>query len=212
MDNYVITIARGFGSGGKEIGLTLAKELGINCYEKRILELASEYSGLSQEMFERVDEKFSSEKIRKALAKMPVTGEVSSPAYKRFQSDIKLFNIQAHIIRELAQSESCVIVGKCADNILADYKNVISVYIEAPREICRARIMEKYSCTADEANRLIYQTDQYRAEYYKYYSGGNEWTNVTNYDLTINIGRTGFDNAVNLIKDYLKSKLGNVIS
>lgn len=208
MEHYVITIARGFGSGGKEVGLELAQELGINCYEKRILKLASEYSGLSQEVFEKVDEKFSSDKIRKALEKMPLAGEDASPAYKSFASDIKLFNIQAHIIRELAASESCIIVGKCADNILADYKNVVSVYIEAPREFCRKRIMDKFSCTADEANRLIYQTDMYRAEYYKYYSGGNEWTNVTNYDLTINIGRTGTSNAINLIKDYLNMKLG----
>lgn len=208
MEHYVITIARGFGSGGKEIGLRLAEELGINCYEKRILELASQYSGLSQEVFEKVDERFSNEKIHKALEKMPVTGEGASPEYKSFASDIRLFNIQAHIIRELAQSESCIIVGKCADNILANYKNVVSVYIEAPRAFCRKRVMEKFSCTEDEANRLIYQTDMYRAEYYKYYSGGNEWTNVTNYDLTINTGRTGMDTAVALIKDYLYLKLG----
>lgn len=208
MNNYVITIARGFGSGGKEIGLKLAEELGINCYEKRILELASEYSGLSQEIFEKVDERFSNEKIRKALEKMPVTGEGASPAYKSFASDIKLFNIQAHIVRQLAESESCIIVGKCADNILANYKNVISIYIEAPRAFCRARVMEKFSCTEDEANRMIYQTDMYRAEYYKYYSGGNEWTNVTNYDLTINTGRTGMETAIELIKNYMNLKLG----
>lgn len=208
MNNYVITIARGFGSGGKEIGLKLAEELGINCYEKRILELASQYSGLSQEAFEKVDERFSNDKIRKALEKMPVAGEGASPAYKSFASDIKLFNIQAHIIRELAESESCIIVGKCADNILANYKNVISIYIEAPRTFCRQRVMEKFSCTEDEANRLIYQTDMYRAEYYKYYSGGNEWTNVTNYDLTINTGRADMATAIKLIKSYLNLKLG----
>ncbi|MEY8353589.1 cytidylate kinase-like family protein [Lachnospiraceae bacterium 54-53] len=208
MEHFVITIARGFGSGGKEIGMRLAKELGISCYDKRILELASEYSGVSREIFERVDERFSSEKIRKALGNMSVSREISSPPYKDFDSDIKLFNIQAHIIRQLAESESCIIVGKCADNLLAEYKNVVSVYVEAPREYCRKRIMEKFSCTPDEANRLIYQTDLYRAEYYKYYSGGNEWTNVTNYDLTINTGRLGPDIAVNLIKSCLRQKLG----
>lgn len=207
MDNYVITIARGFGSGGKDIGKRLAKELGINCYDKRILELASEYSGLSKEIFEKVDEKFSSEKIRKALEKMPASGEDNSPAFKNFGSDIKLYNIQAHIIREIAKTESCIIIGKCADNILSDYKNVVSIYIEAPRSFCRERIMEKFSCTHDEADRLIYQTDQYRAEYYKYYSGGNSWSNVTNYDITINTGKTGMDNGVNIIKDYLQMKL-----
>lgn len=207
MNNYVITLARGFGSGGKEVGLKLAQELGINCYEKRILELASEYSGLDKEKFEAVDEKFSSERVRKALKKKPASDELVSPVYKRFDSDIQLFNIQAHIIRKLAESESCIIVGKCADHILADYPNVISIYIESPRETCRNWVMEKYKCRSDEADRMIYQTDMYRAEYYKYYSGGEEWTNVTNYDLTVNTGRTGLDGAIRLIKFYLQDKL-----
>lgn len=208
MENYVITLARGFGSGGKEIGIKLAEELGINCYERRILKLASEYSGLSEKVFEKVDEKFSGDRVRRALIKMPTTDEEVRPTYKSFHSDIKLFDIQAHIIRMLAESESCIIVGKCADNILANYPNVVSIYLEAPRVFCRERIMRKLSCTEDEANRMIYQTDMYRAEYYKYYSGGNEWTNVTNYDLTINTGRMGIDGAILLIKEHLRIKLG----
>lgn len=205
--HYVITIARGFGSGGKELGVQLAEELGINCYENRILELASKYSGVSEKEFAKVDEKLNAIKIRKRLEEMPNKDDIRTiPVSKSFASDINLFNIQAHIIRELADTESCVIVGKCADNILSNYSNVISLYIEAPRPYCRERVMKKYNCTEDEANRMIYQTDMFRAEYYKYYSGGNEWTNVTNYDLTINMARVGIDNAIQLIKDYMKNK------
>lgn len=208
MDNYVITIARGFGSGGKEVGMRLADELGISCYEQRILELASAYSGVSKEAFERVDEKLNGKKIRKVLAGMPSSAERVLPFSKSFVSDVSLFNVQAHIIRELAEQESCIIVGKCADNILKDRDNVLSIYIEAPRAFCRERIMKKFQCTTDEANRMIYQTDNYRAEYYKYYSGGNEWTNVTNYDLTINTGRLGIEGAIQVIKHCLDVKLG----
>lgn len=206
MKNYVITIARGFGSGGKDIGNRLSKELGIPCYERQILEMASEQSGLSQELFKNVDEKLPTGFLRKRLQGFPSTNYVVSPTEKHFVSDVNLYNIQARIIRDLANTESCIIIGKCADVVLRNFGNVISVYIEAPREACVQSIMEKMSVTEQEANRMIYHTDKYRADYYKYYSGGGCWTNPTNYDLTLNSARIGRQQCVELIKDYLKIK------
>jgi cytidylate kinase len=206
MKNYVITIARGFGSGGKDIGNRLSKELGIPCYERQILEMASEQSGLSQELFKNVDEKLPTGFLRKRLQGFPSTNYVVSPTEKHFVSDVNLYNIQARIIRDLANTESCIIIGKCADVVLRNFGNVISVYIEAPREACVQSIMEKMSVTEQEANRMIYHTDKYRADYYKYYSGGGCWTNPTNYDLTLNSARVGRQQCVELIKDYLKIK------
>ena len=87
--------------------------------------------------------------------------------------------------------------------------NVISIYIEAPREKCRQSIMEKMQVSEKEADRLITKTDKYRAEYYKYYTGGDYWTNPTSYDLTINTGRVGRERAVDLIIDYLKMRFGD---
>lgn len=206
MKNYVITIARGFGSGGKDIGNRLSKELGIPCYERQILEMASEQSGLSQELFKNVDEKLPTGFLRKRLQGFPSTNYVVSPTEKHFVSDVNLYNIQARIIRDLANTESCIIIGKCADVVLRNFGNVISVYIEAPRDACVQSIMEKMSVTEQEANRMIYHTDKYRADYYKYYSGGGCWTNPTNYDLTLNSARVGRQQCVELIKDYLKIK------
>lgn len=206
MKNYVITIARGFGSGGKDIGNRLSKELGIPCYERQILEMASEQSGLSQELFKNVDEKLPTGFLRKRLQGFPSTNYVVSPTEKHFVSDVNLYNIQARIIRDLANTESCIIIGKCADVVLRNFGNVISVYIEAPRDACVRSIMEKMSVTEQEANRMIYHTDKYRADYYKYYSGGGCWTNPTNYDLTLNSARIGRQQCVELIKDYLKIK------
>lgn len=206
MKNYVITIARGFGSGGKDIGNRLSKELGIPCYERQILEMASEQSGLSQELFKNVDEKLPTGFLRKRLQGFPSTNYVVSPTEKHFVSDVNLYNIQAMIIRDLANTESCIIIGKCADVVLRNFGNVISVYIEAPRDACVQSIMEKMSVTEQEANRMIYHTDKYRADYYKYYSGGGCWTNPTNYDLTLNSARIGRQQCVELIKDYLKIK------
>lgn len=206
MKNYVITIARGFGSGGKDIGNRLSKELGIPCYERQILEMASEQSGLSQELFKNVDEKLPKGFLRKRLQGFPSTNYVVSATEKHFVSDVNLYNIQAKIIRDLANTESCIIIGKCADVVLKNFSNVISVYVEAPREDCVKSIMEKMSVTEQEANRMIYHTDKYRADYYKYYSGGGCWTNPTNYDLTLNSARIGRQQCVELIKEYLKIK------
>lgn len=206
MKNYVITIARGFGSGGKEIGNMLSAELGIPCYEKQILMMASESSGLSTSLFSQVDEKLRGSFAKNKLKGYPNTNKVVEPTEKKFISDINLFNIQAEIIRELAKTESCIIIGKCADAILRSYDNVVSVYIEAPRHACVESIMEKMGVDEQEAHTMIYHTDKYRAEYYKYYSGGGEWTNPINYDMTLNSYRIGRKNCVEVIKDYLKIK------
>lgn len=114
MDNYVITIARGFGSGGKEIALKLAEELGIVCYENRILTLASELSGLDEELFAEVNEKMRRKKLSGLLKSLPRTVK-PKPVDDEFVSDEKLFEYQKEIILHLAETQSCIIVGKCAD-------------------------------------------------------------------------------------------------
>lgn len=207
MANYVITVARGFGSGGKEIASKLAKELGIHCYENRILTLASELSGLDQALFEEVNEKRKEKKYSGLLNAFPRMRK-PNPVDGKFTSDDKLFGFQKEIIENLAESESCVIVGKCADWILRNRDNVVSIYIEAPRPFCRKRVMEKMGVTAEVADRSITTTDQYRADYYAYYTHGNYWTNPVNYDLTINSERVGVEHAVQLIKNYLVMKFG----
>ncbi|MDD3217658.1 MAG: cytidylate kinase-like family protein [Lachnospiraceae bacterium] len=205
MNNYVITIARGFGTGGKEIASALAKELGIECYENRILTLASEYSGYDEKKFVAVDERLRGGILRK------MTKTHHARPQNGFVSDEQLFEYQAEIIKDLARTESCIIVGKCADYVLKEFDNVVSVYIEAPRHYCVKRIQRKMQVTATEANNLIESTDKYRAEYYKYYTGGNYWTNPVNYDITVNVERIGQELCKRLVKDCLTEKLGVVI-
>jgi cytidylate kinase len=208
LNNYVITIARGFGSGGKDIGNRLGKRLGIECYENRILMMASEYSGINERLFYEIDEKVRGSIIKKKFRAGLDFSAVPHPEDKDFVSDKSLYQIQAQIIRDLAERESCIIVGKCANKILEGRDNVISLYIEAPRANCLDSIMEKMQISEKEAARLITKTDKYRAEYYKYYTGGDYWTNPTSYDLTINTGRMSRDQAVDLIIDYMKIKFG----
>ena len=165
MDNYVITIARGFGSGGKEIGTKLGERLGIPCYENQILDMASEQSGIGKHLFAEVDEKIKGKRIARLLKINPIE-KLAKPSEKAFTSDNNLYNIQCEIIKELAKTESCIIIGKCADYVLKDFDNVISIYIEAPRKNCVESIMKKLQVSEPEAHELISKTDKYRADYY----------------------------------------------
>lgn len=212
MDNYVITIARGFGSGGKEIGSRLAKRLNIQCYESQILKMASDESGLNEALFQQADEKLDAySMIKNYLRKIPFN-EVAEPSDREFVSNENLFNIQSQIIRHLARSESCIIIGKCADYVLKDFPNVISIYIEAPRAACVESIVNKLGITEAEAHKLIEKTDKYRADYYRYYTKGGYWTNPVNYDLTMNSDRIGREKCVEVLEWYVKFRFPELFS
>ena len=204
MQKYVITIARGFGSGGKEIGVKLAERLGIPCYEQQILKMASETSGINETLFNLADEKVF---VQDKLKGLPFN-YVVEPSDKRFTSNNNLFNIQSQIIKQLAGEMSFIVIGKCADYVLRDFCNVASFYIEAPRADCVASITKKMGVTEAEAHRLIAKTDKYRADYYKHYTKGNYWTNPVNYDMTLNSARVGRDRCVDVMESYVKAKFG----
>lgn len=206
-DNYVITIARGFGSGGLATGMQLSKELNIPCYERQILTMASEQSGINEENFCKVDEKLKGNYISNMLRSIPFNG-IGEPSKYGFVSDVDLFRIQSEIIRELARTQSCIIIGKCANMVLADFDNVVSVYIEAPRKQCLQSVMKKYKVNEEKAQDMIIKTDKYRADYYRFYTGGGDWTNPTSYDLTLNSARVGRENCAKVIEFYLNMKLG----
>lgn len=206
MENYVITIARGFGSGGREVGFKLAETLGIPCYWTQIARMASDYSGINESLFNEVDEKLRGHHLIKRLKNTPNADEIVEPSNKDFVSDVNLFNIQKKIICELAKTQSCIIIGKCSNYILRDYDNVVSVYIEAPRKACVERVKEYLGVDDDEAASMIYHTDKYRANYYKYYTGGQVWTNPTSYHMTLNSDRISIDDCASLIIEYLKMK------
>mgnify|MGYP000724874982 FL=1 len=125
MENFVITFARGFGTGGKAIASQLAKELGIHCYENRILTLASQLSGLDENIFQEVNEKMrETSGFSSFLRGLPRSRRYIS-RNEKFVSDDKLFEYQSEIIKDLAEKESCVIVGKCADYVLKGKPNVV---------------------------------------------------------------------------------------
>ena len=208
--NYVITIARGFGSGGKDIGMRLSKELGIPCYDRQILTMASDYSGIDESIFVETDEKLRGKYIANFLRRVPVSSSLE-PWDRDFVSDINVFNVQADIIRALSSTQSCIIIGKCADHILRDRNNVISICVEAPKYACIKSIMEKMQVSEQRADKLIVSTDKYRAKYYNYYTGGKNWKNPANYDMVLNSARIGRDKCVEIIKKYITIKFGDLL-
>lgn len=202
MDNVVITIARQYGSGGKTIGEMLADRLGVHFYNKELMKLASEDSGISEALFVNADEKVKNTRLFK-IAQNVYSGELIPPESDDFTSTDNLFNYQAKIIRKLAEEESCVIVGRCADFVLKDYDNVLSVFVHAPHDFCMEQAAKKHSMSARELDKFIQKTDKHRAEYYKYHTG-REWTDARNYDLCLDSSKLGFERCVDEIIAYMK--------
>ena len=206
MENFIVTFAIVFGTGGKEIASMLAKDLGIHCYENRILTLASQMSGLDEKLFLDINERIRSNGGFTGFLKGLPRSRQYIARNEKFVSDDRLFEYQSQIIRNLADQESCVIVGKCADYVLKGRKNVVSIYIEAPRAFCLERTMQRMKVSADVAAATIENTDKYRADYYKYYTKGNYWTNPVNYDMTLNSEKVGIAGCVKMIEEYLVMK------
>ncbi len=202
MNKVVITIARQYGSGGRTIGEMLANDIQVHYYDKELLKLASEESGINERLFVNADEKVKFTRLLK-IVKNVYTGQLIPPDSEDFVSDDNLFNYQAKVIKQLAEEESCVIVGRCADYVLKDYDNVLSVFIHAPKDYCMEQAAKKVSMSSRELERYIVRTDRRRAEYYKYHTG-REWTDARNYDLCLDSSKLGFERCVEEIKAYMK--------
>ena len=204
-ENIVITIARQYGSGGKTIGAMLAKELGINCYSREILKMASEESGINEGLFGMSDEKIKKAPWFKILNR-PYDGELLTPEDRDFVSDDNLFNYQAKVIRDLAEKESCVIVGRCADYALAGNPDCVSVFIHADMDFRLKRIKADTDKEFKDDNKVIdfiNKTDKKRANYYNYYSS-KKWGDSRSYDFCIDSSVLGIGKTVDMIIEYLK--------
>ena len=200
--NIVITMARQYGSGGKTIGAMLAKELGINCYSREILRMASEESGINERLFGMSDEKMKGAGWFKILSR-PYDGELLPPEDKDFVSEENIFNYQAKIIKDLAEKGSCVIVGRGADYILRERDDVLNVFIHADMASKINRAVTYFGITEDQAPALLKKKDKARSNHYKYYTD-QDWGMASNYDLSLNSGALGIDGCVDVILKALE--------
>lgn len=203
MNKFIITVSREFGSGGRQIGEKLASRLGVECYDKALIQLAAERSGLSYDFIMQNEELAVNSLLYNITAATSFSNFRSTAFFETPVND-KAFFAQAEVIRDIA-SKSCVIIGRCADYILQDEPGLISVFITGSFKDRVRRAVEDYNVTREGAEDRIKKIDKSRGNYYKYYTG-RVWGNVKNYDLVINSSFTGIDGAVNILMTMLKEK------
>lgn len=199
----VITIARQFGSGGREIGRKLADKLGIKFYDKELISLAAKESGMSPEIFEEVDEK-ATNSLLYALSVGAVTIGNNFSIVPNVPMNDRLFLLQHDIIKKVS-ADPCVIVGRCADYVLKDRTDCIKLFIYADLQKRVEYAVKVHNVPREKAPSVIQKTDKSRANYYNYYST-DKWGDPKNYDLCINSGSLGSDKSVELIEFYLKQR------
>ncbi|EXM38332.1 cytidylate kinase [Ruminococcus albus SY3] len=200
----IITISREFGSGGREIGKLLAKDLDIPFYDKELLEMASKDSGICEELFVKNDESYTNSFLFSL-----VMGSYPVSADGRINPDLplnhKIFLAQFDTIRKLGDKGPCVIVGRCADYVLRDNPRVINFFLTGDPADKKARILGRYDIEKDKVEDFIKKTDKRRASYYNYYTD-QKWGAAPNFDLCINTSKTGIQGAVQLMKEYIAIK------
>ncbi len=203
---FVITIARQYGSGGREIGLRLGELLGIKSYDKELITMAAQKSGMSSDVLNHVDEKATSS----LLYTLAMGSSYFNSAAHNMNIPIndKLFMTQSEIIRESADAESCVIVGRCADHVLRNAENKISIFIYAPKEFKIKRIIERHEGIDEkQARDLSQKTDKRRINYYNYYTG-KKWGSPENYQIMIDSSVLGVEGTAQALADIIRIKFG----
>lgn len=197
MTNTIITIGREFGSGGCEIGHKLAEKLGIKCYDKDMLDLAAKESGICQEIFESHDEKPTNSFLYSLVMDTYSFG-YSSSGFTDMPMNHKVFLAQFDAIKKLASEGPCVMVGRCADYALAEYKDCFSVFVHADTDWRINRLSQKHNKTAKEAKDMINKTDKSRSSYYNYYTN-KKWGSAASYNLCVDSSKLGIEGATRAI-------------
>lgn len=202
--NLVITIGRQCGSKGKLIGEKLAEALGVKCYDKELLSEAAKHSGLCEELFETHDEKPTNSFLYSLVMDTYSLGYTTS-AYMDMPINHKIFLAQFDTIKKLADEESCVIVGRCADYALAEYPNTVTVFITGNEPDKLEYLQQLYDVNESKAKDIMVKTDKKRASYYNYYAS-KRWGDAKSYDLCINSSAVGVEGAVKIIQEFAKAK------
>ncbi|MCQ2493110.1 MAG: cytidylate kinase-like family protein [Lachnospiraceae bacterium] len=200
--NTIITIGRQFGSGGREIGLKVAEALGIPCYDKELLTRAAKESGFCEEMLVNHDERPTNSFLYNLVMDTYSFG-YNSNSYSDMPISHKVFLAQFDTIKKIGSEGPCVIVGRCADYALADFDNVVNLFIFGDEKCRIKRIMERFDLNENKAKDMINKKDKQRQSYYNYYSS-KKWGRSDSYDLCINSSKLGIDGTVKLIKQYVE--------
>ena len=198
--NTIITIARECGSGGREIGMELAKRLGIPYYDKELLKEAAKHSGLCEEIFENFDEKPTNSFLY-SIVMDPYSFGYSNGALN-MPLNHKVFLAAFDTIQSIANKGPCVFIGRCADYALSDFHNCVNLFIHAPMDFRSERIAKEHNMTKEQAVSFIHKKDKQRSSYYNYYST-KKWGDMSSYDLCIDSSALGIERTVDLIEQYV---------
>ena len=206
MEKFVINIGRQLGSGGKTVGEIIARRLGVRLYDKELINLAAEQSGLCPEVFEKADEKESRGVISTMIGylRAPFVGDDGGTA--NVLSNDALFKIQRDVIREVAARESAVFVGRCADYILRENPRCVNVFITADDADRIERIRRRQGVSAEEARAVMERIDAKRASYYDYYSS-RTWGVASTYHLCVSTSVLGDEGTADFILEFAARKL-----
>jgi len=205
VEKSIITISREYGSGGRSIGELLAKELGIPFFDKDIIQMVAEKSGLSAGFIEKSDENLPNTFLHNL--KYSAYSTYDSISFYDTPVTDKVFLAQSAVIKELAAQGSCVIVGRCADYILREEPGLVTIFIRGSQKDRVARAVGQYGLPDEKAVDKIKKIDKSRTNYYKYYTN-RQWGNIDNFDLAVNTSFTGIDGAVAVILTMLRQKSG----
>ncbi len=205
-DHFVIAIERQYGSGGRIVGKMLAKELGIHFYDEEILKITSETSAIGEQYFRLADEKAGNNLLYRIVKEMkpdlyrPKKGD-------RLTTPENLFRFQSDVIRKIAEEETCIFAGRCANYVLEqeNMDELIRIFVYANMDTRVRRVMDVDKVDEKEALKRIKRIDKERQEYHKYFAG-RDWMDMEDYDLPINSSRLEFEEMVILIKDYVRLK------
>ena len=197
----VITISRQFGAGGTEIGRRVASLLEIPFYDNEIIELASKESHFDPKLFRKVEETTATNSFLYAINRLGAGSAYSMPI-----SD-QLYSVQSGIIRTIADQTPAVIVGRCADDVLAGYTTPVNVFVQAGMDARVKRTMERLTLSENRARAYVKQIDKSRAAYHNFYSD-RTWGRRENYDLIINSDHLDFNVAAVMIRTYVMGVIG----
>ena len=201
MGNQIYTIGREFGSGGYEVGRMLAERLGIKLYDKELLAQAAKSSGFCKEIFENHDEKPTSSFLYSLVMDTYSGGSYSSAPFLDMPLNHKVFLAQFDTIKKIAEQQSCVIVGRCADYALADNPDCLNIFVHAEMEDRISWISKRKDLTENKARDLIQKTDKQRASYYNYYTC-KKWGDSRSYDLCLNTSKISKEACVDMILEF----------
>ena len=200
----IITIARQYGSGGREIGNRIAELLGIPLYDKELITDAAAKGGFDDEAIKSLDESATNSLLYTLAMGSNILGTTMHFGYKMPLND-KLFILQSEIIKDYAKEGSCVIVGRCADYVLRDEENVLKLFIYADLDHRQKRVEERHpEIKPSQVIDVINKTDKRRSSYYNFYTG-NKWGKYDNYDIAINSSTFGIEGCAQMIYNYVKS-------